>query len=85
MHTDRKEEARRMAETRLGFTGYLLYGKLIVPETKPGDPIPTIVGYLFTNGVATRRSAYQIEQIQIREFERQVREKGLTIVAESSP
>lgn len=80
MHIDKKAEARHLAEDRLGIAGYLLYGKEIIPETKPCDGLPTIVGYLFDNGVAIRKSVYENESTQICAFERQVRERGLSIL-----
>lgn len=80
MYENRKIEAQERATERLGFEGYLLCGRQIVPVEVVGVEIPTVVGYLLENGIVIRKSNYLPEQKQIQLFERRVRDSGLCIV-----
>jgi hypothetical protein len=81
MYKDRRAEARERAKEALGFPGYLLYGKEIIPDV--AGKIPTTVGYLLDGGVVPRASIYREEQLQIREFETRAKESGLPILVEA--
>jgi hypothetical protein len=84
MYENRRIKEQQRATERLGFKGYLLCGKQIVPVEVAGVEIPTVVGYLLESGIVIRKSSYAPEQKQIRAFERRVKDSGLCIVDELS-